>query len=391
MSDNTTRNGVSFWHVSTVLGGSERSFLDLVGANVQVSDIQMPDKGALWDALGETSWAAERNEFEFPHRLKSLSRTQGWKNLFLIPLALLGALRFVLSAQRTIRMNNPSLIYSHGLKLHILLTPIAWWSGVPIVWHLQDFWPESRLGKNLFSILSKFGFDVICDSKAVADALPIREDQQVRVGFVHNAIDCKNYGFVPHNEHEKNLVGFVGMMAPWKGPDIFLEAAQLLLKRNEAIRFTLAGGMPYDASQADREFYSGLRQHESRAIVFTGLLADTRPVFKRIEIFCHCSTKPEPFGRVILEAMASGAIVIVADAGGPREIIVDGVDGFLCKPNDAKLLAMKIEEILSLGADEKSKIVLAARRKAEQSFSAEGFRRQIINKLNNWNLMRSYD
>ncbi len=53
----------------------------------------------------------------------------------------------------------------------------------------------------------------------------------------------------------------------------------------------------------------------------------------------HASTIPEPFGQVVVEAMAAGVPVVAADAGGPAEIITDGVDGLLYPMGDARSLA----------------------------------------------------
>jgi glycosyltransferase involved in cell wall biosynthesis len=57
---------------------------------------------------------------------------------------------------------------------------------------------------------------------------------------------------------------------------------------------------------------------------------------------------PEPFGLVVVEGMAAGLPVIAADAGGPAEVITNGVDGLLCPPGDVNALATALQ---SLAAD----------------------------------------
>jgi glycosyltransferase involved in cell wall biosynthesis len=53
----------------------------------------------------------------------------------------------------------------------------------------------------------------------------------------------------------------------------------------------------------------------------------------------HCSVVPEPFGLAVLEGMAAGLAVVAADAGGPAELITDGLDGLLTRPGDVQDLA----------------------------------------------------
>ena len=65
-----------------------------------------------------------------------------------------------------------------------------------------------------------------------------------------------------------------------------------------------------------------------------------------LDILVHASIKPEPFGRVIVEAMASGTPVVASKSGGCVEIIENGVDGFLVEPGDTDEMAQAVETLL---------------------------------------------
>ena len=62
-------------------------------------------------------------------------------------------------------------------------------------------------------------------------------------------------------------------------------------------------------------------------IEFRGFREDIWAELAELDILVHCSVVPEPFGQVVLEGMAAGIPVIAADAGGPAELITNGVDG----------------------------------------------------------------
>jgi glycosyltransferase involved in cell wall biosynthesis len=80
-------------------------------------------------------------------------------------------------------------------------------------------------------------------------------------------------------------------------------------------------------------------------VEFTGHVTDVSAQLARMHIVVHASTVPEPFGQVVIEAMAARRPVIAADAGGPAEIITDGVDGLLTPPGDVGALARALRRL----------------------------------------------
>jgi glycosyltransferase involved in cell wall biosynthesis len=86
------------------------------------------------------------------------------------------------------------------------------------------------------------------------------------------------------------------------------------------------------------------------------------------DVVLHTAVKPEPFGRVIVEAMASGRVVVSSNVGGPREIIRDEVDGILVPPDDREALVATLRRLLH-APDLVGRMAAAARVRAE-SFSA---------------------
>jgi glycosyltransferase involved in cell wall biosynthesis len=68
---------------------------------------------------------------------------------------------------------------------------------------------------------------------------------------------------------------------------------------------------------------------------------------KACDLIVHCSTQPEPFGRVIVEGQLANRPVIAAAGGGALEIIEDGVNGLLTPPGNATALAAAMHRLLS--------------------------------------------
>ena len=78
---------------------------------------------------------------------------------------------------------------------------------------------------------------------------------------------------------------------------------------------------------------------------FTGYIGNPAEAIRSLDIIVHASTQPEPFGMVIVEAMACGKAVIVSNCGGASEIVQNRVNALTYAPGDAPALAAAIQEL----------------------------------------------
>ena len=169
----------------------------------------------------------------------------------------------------------------------------------------------------------------------------------------------------------------VGILVPWKGQIVFLKAARRVLDRVPNARAVIVGGAPHDGKSYVDELKSlacdlGIADR----VIFTGFRADVPEILKLVDVVVHASISPEPFGRVIVEAMAMRRPVVASRAGGPLEIIEDNRNGFLVPPGDHEALASRIIELLEDRALS-ARIAEAAYRDVESRFSAEKHAREV--------------
>jgi len=144
------------------------------------------------------------------------------------------------------------------------------------------------------------------------------------------------------------LVGMIGRIIPWKGQHIFIEAfARLRQRRPDAIAAIVG-----DPDGAQGEQYHAELKQQARALgvdenlLWLGRRTDIPQLLAAFDTLAHCSVKPEPFGRVIIEGMAAGTPVIASDAGGAKEIVENEVNGLLTPPGDAQALALAMQRLL---------------------------------------------
>lgn len=143
------------------------------------------------------------------------------------------------------------------------------------------------------------------------------------------------------------VVAMVGRLVPWKGHEVYLSALADLRSRIPNIAGLIVGNDP----SADQAY----RQQLMRKVQAAGLAARVRllpwqedlcAIYEACDIVVHASVKPEPFGLVILEAMAAGKPVIATAAGGVVDILTDGDTGLLVPPGDVEALSNAIRRLI---------------------------------------------
>jgi glycosyltransferase involved in cell wall biosynthesis len=143
------------------------------------------------------------------------------------------------------------------------------------------------------------------------------------------------------------VVGLVGRLQPWKGQDRLLQAQALLCERGHAMHLLIVGGDSYELSP---EYAASLMPLAARlgltgAVTMTGQVPDAGPYMQRMDILVNASD-PEPFGIVLLEAMARGLSVVAVDSGGPGDFIEDRRTGMLARSGEPSALADALEPLL---------------------------------------------
>jgi glycosyltransferase involved in cell wall biosynthesis len=139
---------------------------------------------------------------------------------------------------------------------------------------------------------------------------------------------------------------YAGRISPEKGIQTAIQAVEDLVHRRgiHTVKLLIAGG-------GQQGYVAQLRQTVSQAnledyITFLGLLPkETMPdLYRKVDVFLFTSTWQEPFGRVLVEALAAGVVVVGTATGGSAEILGENVLAFA--PGDAAGLADQILRLL---------------------------------------------
>ena len=289
--------------------------------------------------------------------MKKLTRRRG-------PAYLAGfALTYPFAVRRLTRLVRDQRVdLVHTNTIHNLYgVSAARLAGRPHVWHVREIVWQFGVLRRLEVFLTRFADRVVVTSDAVgAMFADDRGRLPANLRKVPNGVDVGR--FTPGTPSgrvradldlpaDAPLVGVVCRLDAWKGVDVFLRAAAELRASAPGARFVVVGGaLPgQEAHARDLERLAGELGLGDR-VRFAGWRygpADMPDVFRALSVLALPSKEPEPFGLVLLEAMACGVPVVATDHGGPSEICVAGETGLLVPPGDARAMAGAIEQLLA--------------------------------------------
>jgi len=189
--------------------------------------------------------------------------------------------------------------------------------------------------------LAKFIDKIICISDFTKDEYISTGIDENKCITIHNGVDTSI--FKPSSKLSSDtIVGCIGRLEYWKGQHVLIKAIPEVLKVFPSIKFQFIG----DGNNKDNLILLVKELKVEHAVEFVGSVNNIEKYIKEFSLAVHTSIEPEPFGRVIIEAMAMGKVVISTNIGGPKEIISNGINGYLIPPNRPNTLSLKIIEIL---------------------------------------------
>ncbi len=154
----------------------------------------------------------------------------------------------------------------------------------------------------------------------------------------------KEYGVRP----DQPVIGIVGNIRVWKGQETVVRALIEVLKVHpDVVCFFVGASTPGDKPYQDTLNAIVADAGMAANVRFVGYQADPASFVNMMSIVVHASVEPEPFGMVVLEAMAQRRPIVGSRAGGVVEMVIDGETGFTFTPGDARDLARRLIELLS--------------------------------------------
>lgn len=346
------REGVTFVDQTGQLGGAELWLLDLVSRRQSDDHVVLLQDGPFLSRLASHGVSAEVLSAEGP--ASSVRKGDG----LLKQLSALSQVRRL--ALRLADIAVGGVLYANTPKALVVSALACRRSSASLIYHLHDILSPDHFSvvnrRLLVFLANRYASKVIANSTQTAAAYSAAGGKSELLSVVHNGIDSATHeqalktrdvvsGELRHQLGlgEEPVVALFARIASWKGQHLAVEA----IGRLQGVHLLLVGDDLFDEDQ-----YSERVQAMAQAPGVAGRVhllgfRDNVPELMQVaDIVLHCSTAPEPFGRVIVEGMLAERPVIASNAGGAAEIVKHGETGLLTELGSVEDLARAIKRLL---------------------------------------------
>jgi glycosyltransferase involved in cell wall biosynthesis len=287
-----------------------------------------------------------------------------------------------LQVARLAHVIGADIVHANSLRASLSAGVGAKGAGVPAIAHLRDRLPPGATSTACLRVIDATCAGVIANSSFTGAAL-----QEAGISrpatVISNPVDLDR--FRPCSETERDSIraqlgiaretvalGVVGQITRWKGQATAIETVRRLVSEFPNVQLLIVGEAKFlhPSSRHDNASYMEQLQRAAQdptvdgRVSFLGERRDVPDVMRALDVLLLPSIG-EPFGRVIIEAMAVGTPIVASADGGPREIIEDTVTGMLVDPPDLEAWAAAVR-LLITNRELRRDIIATARRCSEQ-------------------------
>lgn len=279
---------------------------------------------------------------------------------------------------RLIRDHDVAIVHSNVMRASFYAAAAARWTGTPLVWHVRDIHTEGWY----LRLMCRSAARAIAISQAAGEPVPCR----AKLAVIHNGIDLTAFDptLDPNGIRgelqlplDVSVIGTVGRLRPWKRQDLFLQAASRVGAAQADVHYAVVGDTVFPTGH---DYLGELRALAldlgiGDRVIFPGYRSDMAQIMATLDVLVH-TADAEPFGRVLIEAMAMGRPIVAFRAGGVPEIVADGETGILVEPGDVDGIA---DAVVALLADPERRLRMgrAGRERAARLFGAVATARAV--------------
>jgi glycosyltransferase involved in cell wall biosynthesis len=180
-----------------------------------------------------------------------------------------------------------------------------------------------------------------------------------------SGVNTQYFSLIPYPADKEIEFVFISRIMKEKGIDQYLEAAEIIKSKYPFTKFHVLGF-------CEEDYEKKLQELQDKGIIhYHGMQSDVRGFHKIAHCTIHPTYYPEGMSNVLLESAASGRPVITTNRSGCREIVDEGISGYIVEQQNSQDLIEKIEKFIALSYEDKMKMGLAGRKKIEDEFDRQ--------------------
>lgn len=181
-----------------------------------------------------------------------------------------------------------------------------------------------------------------------------------------SGVNLKHHTLIPYPDGKIIKFLFISRILFEKGIEEFFELARYIKNKYPNTEFHILGKCD------DNEYSKKIKELEkNNVVIYHGLVDDVRKYHKISNCTIHPSFYPEGMSNVLLESCAAGRPIITTNRPGCKEIVEDGINGYLIECRDTAALKEKVEIFINLSNKAKENMGIAGRKKVEKEFDRD--------------------
>ena len=283
-------------------------------------------------------------------------------------------LGLIANYRRIIKELKPDIIFSYTIKPNIYGTMVTNALGYKQVCNVTGtgatFLKESTLAKLsrlLYKVSMKKAYKVFFQNSGDRDYFishkMIGDNYEMLPG---SGVNLEQHRLCPMPDTDELRFIYIGRVMAVKGVQQYLDAAKTIHEKYPNTRFYIAGFIEEDSFRPIVDDY-----HERGIVEYLGFRKDIDDWIEH----CHCTVLPSLGGEgvpnVLLESAATGRVCIASDINGSREVVEEGVTGFMFRPGDSASLIEKLERFIAMSPSQREAMGQRGREKMEKEFDRE--------------------
>ena len=335
---------------AAVLGGGELCLLDIAAGLRSRSAVALFENGPFEALLVDAGVTVLR--IDTGNSLKGVKKDSRMPSGGAV-MAMLRA-----AAQLARAAKGFDVLYANSPKSFLACAAAGVIARRPVIWHLHDILDAAHFSSANIRVLiasaNAGAARVVANSSATADAFVAVGGHPSLVRVIHNGIAAEPFDALGPGvraevrrslgiSDEAYVVGSFSRLHPWKGHRVLLDALATL---SDVHALIVGGALFSGESDYEAELHARAARPEfAGRIHLLGARSDVPRLMAACDVIAHTSILPEPFGRVVVEALLAERPIIATDAGGVPEIVTNSVTGLLVPPGDAPRLAVAIRAL----------------------------------------------
>ena len=332
------------------ISGAEVSLLGtavaLAGAGVEILFV-VPSSGS----LATRARAAGHRVRTVPFPAPRLTR-----NPVRLALGTLSLVRCAPLLAGVLRDEGADLVHANSVRAGLIASFGRPLHGRPVVWSVRDFVPANPVGLGVRLVAGLGAARIVGNSNAVSTDFARWPWLRAKSHTIYPGVSPETFETSQSGDFRQawgvpppaRVVGCVGQIAPWKRVHDVIAAFRAVIAECPAARLVVVGAPMFrpenhEYLRALHRLVAGLGLQAR--VVFAGHEEDIEKVFRSLDVLVHAAQR-EPFGRVLVEAMAQGVPVVAVAEGGVPEIVRNGETGFLVPAGGTEATAGRVLELL---------------------------------------------